>query len=85
MTAEEAQDEPDVILTMFPIESSFSTVLFDTGDKCSFISTSFIAQNDLLITLMKDLMIVSTPGGKMKTRKHCPRVNINMGGGRLSI
>src|SRR6266498_5834459 len=29
---------------------------------------------------MEDLMIVSTPGGKMKTRKLYPKVNINIRG-----
>src|SRR6266540_109176 len=29
---------------------------------------------------MKGPMIVSTPGGKMKTRKLCPKVNINIRG-----
>ena len=80
MTAKEAQDEPNVILGMFPIESSFATVLFDSSATHSFISAMFVAQNDLHITLMKDLMIISTPSGRMKTRKVCPRVNINIRG-----
>src|SRR5437762_4705259 len=29
---------------------------------------------------MKDPMIVSTPGGKMKTQKLCPKVNVNIRG-----
>src|SRR5438128_9307544 len=67
MTTEEAQNEPDVILGMFPIESSYGTVLFDSSATNSFIFALFIAQNNLHITLMKGLMIVSTPGGQMKT------------------
>src|SRR5438128_2425725 len=60
MTAEEAQNEPDVILGMFPVESSFATILFDSGASHSFISASFVAQNNLRIILMRDLMVVST-------------------------
>ena len=80
MTAEEAQNEPDVILGMFPVESSFATVLFDSGASHSFISASFVAQNNLCITLMRDLMVVSTPSGKMHTRNLCPKVRINIRG-----
>src|SRR6266498_3006032 len=65
---------------MFPIESSYGTILFDSGATHSFISASFVAQNNLHTTLMKNPMIVSTPGGKMKTQKLCPRVNINIRG-----
>src|SRR5204863_9472177 len=46
----------------------------------SFISATFIAQNNLHITLMKDLIVVSSPGKKMKTRKLSPKVNINIRG-----
>ena len=52
MTAEEAQNEPDVILGMFPVESSFTAILFDSGASHSFISASFVSQNNLRITLM---------------------------------
>jgi len=76
MTAEEAQNEPDVILGMFPIESSYGTVLFDSGATHSFISASFVAQNSLHVILMKDPMIVSTPGGRMKAQNFCPSVDI---------
>src|SRR5438876_7408802 len=80
MTAEEAQNEPDVILGMFPVESSFATVLFDSGTSHSFISASFVAQNNLCITLMRDLMVVSTPSGKLHTRNLYPNVRINIRG-----
>jgi len=76
MTAEEAQNEPDVILGMFPIESSYGTVLFDSGATHSFISALYVAQNSLPIILMKDPMIVSTPGGRMKAQNFCPSVDI---------
>src|SRR6266542_4358367 len=76
MTAEEAQNEPDVILGMFSIESSYGTVLFDSGATHSFISASFVARNSLPIILMKDPMIVSTPGGRMKAQNFCPSVDI---------
>src|SRR6266498_2508589 len=65
---------------MFPIESSYGTILFDSGAMHSFISASFVAQNNLHITLMKDPMIVSTPGGKIKAQKLYPEVKINIRG-----
>jgi hypothetical protein len=41
--------------------------LFDSGASHSFISSTFVAKNNLPITIMKYTMIVSSLGGEMKT------------------
>ena len=41
VTVEHAQEAPDVVLGMFPINSYYGLVLFDTGASHSFISRSF--------------------------------------------
>src|SRR6266540_2863602 len=80
MTAEEAQHKPNMILGMFPVETNLAIVLFDSGATHSFISASFITRHNLRVTMMKDLLVISSPGGEMKTRRVCPKVNLNIRG-----
>src|SRR5207244_12819391 len=44
------------------------------------IYASFVAQYSLPMILMKDPMIVSTPGGRMKAHNFCPSVDIYIRG-----
>ena len=46
MTAEAAQEAPDVMLGMFPVNSSPATVLFNSGASHSFIAQSFVKKYD---------------------------------------
>ncbi|WVZ53759.1 hypothetical protein U9M48_004660 [Paspalum notatum var. saurae] len=73
---EEAQDAPDVILGMFTANSHPATILFDCGASHSFIATQFVARFNLPMTMMKDKMIVSSPGGDMLARHLCPKISI---------
>jgi hypothetical protein len=41
MTAEDAQDAPDVVYGMFLVQRVIASVLFDSGSTCSYISTKF--------------------------------------------
>jgi hypothetical protein len=67
MTSEEAQLTPDVVLGMFLASSRPATILFDSGASHSFISSSFVAKHSLPIATMKYIMLVSSPGGEMRT------------------
>ncbi|WVZ79890.1 hypothetical protein U9M48_027415 [Paspalum notatum var. saurae] len=73
---EEAQDAPDVILGMFTANSHPATILFDCGASHSFIATQFVARFNLPMTMMKNKMIVSSPGGDMLARHLCPKIRI---------
>jgi hypothetical protein len=85
ITRDEAQQAPDVVLGMFLASSHTTTILFDSGVSHSFVSSSFVAKHSLLIATMKHTMLVSSPGGEMRTKHICPAVSITMRGGRLFV
>jgi hypothetical protein len=78
MTTKEAHHAQDVVLGMFFASSHLATVLFDSGALHSFISSSFVAKHHLPITIMKHTMLVSSPGGEMRTKHICPAVSITI-------
>jgi hypothetical protein len=80
MTSEEAQQAQDMVLGMFLASSHHATVLFDSGASHSFISSSFVAKHNLPIATMKYTMLVSSPGGEMRTKHICLAVSINISG-----
>jgi hypothetical protein len=80
MTSEEAQQAPDVVLGMFLASSHPTTILFDSGASQSFISSSFVSKYSLPIATMKHTMLVSSPGGEMRTKHICPTVSITIRG-----
>jgi hypothetical protein len=65
---------------MFLASSHPATILFDSGASHSFISSSFVAKHSLPIATMKHTMLVSSPGGEMRTKHICPAVNITISG-----
>jgi hypothetical protein len=76
VTTEEAQHAQDVILGMFLASSHPATILFDLGASYSFISSSFVVKHHLPITIMKQTMLVSSPGGEMRTKHICHAISI---------
>ena len=76
VTSESAQDAPDVVIGMFPVNSHSASVLFDSGASHSFISARFVKKNTMLMHTMKKNMLVSSPGGEMKASLMCPRVKL---------
>jgi hypothetical protein len=81
VAAEDAQQAPDVVFGMFLASSNPTTVLFDSGASHSFISSRFVSIHNLPIATMKCTMLVSSPGGEMKTQQLCPTVRVNIRGG----
>jgi hypothetical protein len=80
VTTEEAQQAQDVVLGMFLASSHPATILFDSGALHSFISSSFVVKHHLPITIMKQTMLVSSPGGEMRTKHICPAISITIRG-----
>jgi hypothetical protein len=80
VTTEEAQQAQDVVLGMFLVSSHPATVLFDSGASHSFISSSFVVEHQLPITMMKQTMLVSSPRGEMRTKHICPAISITIRG-----
>jgi hypothetical protein len=86
MTSVEAQQARDVVLCMFLASSHPATILFDSEASHSFITSSFVAKHNLPIANMKHTMLVSSPGGEMRTKHIYPTVSISIRwGGRLSV
>jgi hypothetical protein len=80
MTSDEAQQAQDIVLGMFLASSHPATILFDSGASLSFISSSFVTKYSLTIATMKHTMLVSSPGGEMRTNHICPEVSITIRG-----
>jgi hypothetical protein len=86
MTSDEAQQAQDVVLGMFLTSSHPATILFHSGASHSFISSCFVVKHNLPITNIKHTMLVSSPGGEMKTKHICPAIKRGGGwGGRHSV
>jgi hypothetical protein len=80
MTSEEAQQAQDVVLGMLLASSHPASVLFNSGASHSFISSSFVVKHNLPIATMKQTMLVSSPGGEMRTSHICPTISITIRG-----
>jgi hypothetical protein len=65
---------------MFLTSSHPATILFDSGASHSFISSSFMAKHSLPIATRKHTMLVSSPGGEMRTKHVCPTVSVSIRG-----
>jgi hypothetical protein len=65
---------------MFLASSHPATVLFDSGASHSFITSSFVAKHNLPIANMKHTMLVSSPGGEMRSKLICLAVSISIRG-----
>jgi hypothetical protein len=69
---------------MILVNDNNAIVLFDSGVSHSFIAASFVQKHNLPLSMLKNQMIVSSPGGDMHVRHVCPKVSILIrGGGRI--
>jgi hypothetical protein len=80
MTGDEAQQAQDVVLGMFLTSSHPAIVLFNSRASHSFIASSFVAKHNLPVANMKHIMLVSSPGGEMRTKLICPAIRISIKG-----
>jgi hypothetical protein len=73
---EDAQVAPDVIIGMILVNDNNAIVLFDSGASHSFVATSFVKKYNLLLSMLKNRMIVSSPRGDMHASHVCSKVSI---------
>jgi hypothetical protein len=73
---EDVQAAPDVIIGMILVNDNNAIVLFDFGASHSFIATDFVQKYNLPLSMQKNRMIISSPGGDMHARQVCPKVRI---------
>jgi hypothetical protein len=76
VAVEDAQEAPDIIIGMIMVNDNNAIVLFDSGASHSFIAINFVQKHNLPLSMLKNRMIVSSPGGDMHARHVCPKVNI---------
>jgi hypothetical protein len=80
VTTEEPQQAQEVVLGMFLARSHPATVLFGLGASHSIISSPFVVKNHLPITIMKQTMLVTSPGGEMRTKHICLVISVTIRG-----
>ncbi|MBJ4159968.1 hypothetical protein JGD54_25460, partial [Salmonella enterica subsp. enterica serovar Typhimurium] len=80
VTAEEAQEAPDVVLGTLSVNSHPATVLFDSGASHSFVSESFAAVGEFLFTPLLVPLLVRSPGSEMRAEFECRDVLIEVEG-----
>jgi hypothetical protein len=83
VVVEDAQEASDVIIGMILVNDNNAIVLFDFGASHSFVAASFVQKHNLPLSMLKNRMIVSSPGGDMHAMHVCPKVNIIIRGGRI--
>jgi hypothetical protein len=76
VVVEDAQAALDVIIGMILVNDNNTIVLFDSRASHSFIAANFVQKHNLPLSMLKNRMIVSSPGGDMHARYVCPKVNI---------
>jgi hypothetical protein len=73
---EEAHAAPDIIIGMILVNDNNAIVLFDSGASHSFVAASFVQKYNLPLSMLKNQMIVGSPGGDMHARHVCSKVSI---------
>jgi hypothetical protein len=80
VAVEDAQAALDVIIGMILVNNNDATVLFDSGASHSFVAANFVQKHNLPLAMLKNRMIVSSPGGDMHARHACSKVSIHIRG-----
>ena len=80
VTAESAAESPNMVIGTSMVNSHPATVLFDTGATHFFITQSFVEHHGIRTSTLKRCMLVSSPGGQLRSHIFCPRVSVPIGG-----
>jgi hypothetical protein len=80
ITAESAQNAPNVALGTYLINSIPTIVLFYSGASHSFINESFMEKHNILKYPHKKMLHISSPIGEMKATHSCLHVNLKIQG-----
>jgi hypothetical protein len=80
VAVEDAQAAPDIIIGMILINNNGAIVLFDSGASHSFVAANFVHKHNLPLAMLKNRIIVSSPGGDMHARHVCSKVSIHIRG-----
>ncbi|WVZ81363.1 hypothetical protein U9M48_028749 [Paspalum notatum var. saurae] len=80
ITAEAAQEGPNAVVGTFLVNSQPALVLFDTGATHSFVTAQYVERNSLPMIKMVKTMLVSSPGGNMRSEFACDDASIKIRG-----
>jgi hypothetical protein len=84
VTAESAAEASNMVIGTFMVNTHPATVLFDTGATYSFSTQSFVEHHGIHTSTLKKCMLVSSPGGQLRSHIFCPRVSIVIRGVEFS-
>jgi hypothetical protein len=84
VTAESAAEALNVVIGTFMVNTHPATVLFDTSATHSFIIQSFVEHHGIRTSTLKKCMLVSSPGGQLRSHIFCPRVSVAIRGVEFS-
>jgi hypothetical protein len=76
VAVEDSRAAPDVIIDMILVNVNNAIVLFDSGASHSFVAANFVQKHNLPLSMLKNRMNVSSPGGDMHARHVSPKVSI---------
>jgi hypothetical protein len=76
VAVEDAQVALDVIIGMILVNDNNAIILFDSRASHSFVAVNFVQKHNLPLSMLKNRMIVSSPGGDMNARHVSPKVSI---------
>jgi hypothetical protein len=78
VTVKEAQEAPDVVISIFLVNDTFAVVMFDSGASYYFISAAYIEKHNLFLALLKYQMIVSSLERDISVRQLYLKVNLKI-------
>lgn len=79
VSADEAEEDPSVLMGTLYINSILATVLFDSGASHTFISQEFARNHDIPFETMPSPLEITTPGSHWQTIWITPEVIISIG------
>jgi predicted aspartyl protease len=80
LEAEAVQENPGMIVGMFPVDSHIVEVLFDTGATHSFITAPWVEAHNLPITIMSTPIQIDSAGGRIRADSICLNVSVEVRG-----
>ena len=78
VSAEEAEEDPGVLMGMLRINDYPASVLFDSGASHSFISIAFAHNHQIPFVNMDSPLVIKTPGFSWHTHWMSPEVQISI-------
>ena len=83
ISAEEAQEDPDLVIGTFPVNSAPALVLFDSGASHSLVTEPFGRKSGMIPTLLNRPMMVQIPGATTKANLSCKETPVDIQGARF--